>query len=200
MSTTKKIFAESSKSRCNWCLGSEAMTRYHDAEWGTPLHDDTKLFEFLVLEGAQAGLSWSTILNRREGYRKAFENYDIQKIAKYSDIDFERLISDAGVIRNKLKIRSAINNAQRFLEVQKEFGSFDRYIWAFIGFEPIDNKQKSDSDIPPSSPLSDEISKDMKSRGFSFVGTTIIYAHLQATGMVNDHLVSCFRYQQLTGQ
>ncbi len=183
--------------RCNWCLSSDLMTKYHDTEWGTPLHDDNKLFEFLVLEGAQAGLSWNTILTRREGYRKAFENYNVSKIAKYSDKDFERLATDAGIIRNKLKIKSAINNACRFLEVQKEFGSFDRYIWAFIGYEPVNNKFKKDSDIPPSSPLSDQISKDLKNRGFSFVGTTIIYAHLQATGMVNDHLVTCFRYNEL---
>lgn len=173
------------------------MVKYHDTEWGTPLHDDTKLFEFLVLEGAQAGLSWNTILTRREGYRKAFENYDISKIARYTEADFERLLGDVGIIRNRQKIRSAINNAQRFLVVQKEFGSFDRYIWAFTGFRSIDNRQRLDSDIPPSTPLSDQISKDLKRRGFSFVGTTIIYAHLQATGMVNDHLVTCFRYQQL---
>jgi DNA-3-methyladenine glycosylase I len=173
------------------------MTKYHDEEWGTPLHDDNKLFEFLVLEGAQAGLSWNTILNRREGYRQAFENYDIKKIAKYTKKDFERLVSDAGIIRNRLKIKSAINNARKFLEVQKEFGSFDRYIWAFTAFEPVNNKIKSDSQIPPSTPLSDEISEDLKNRGFSFVGTTIIYAHLQATGMVNDHLVSCFRYRKI---
>lgn len=183
--------------RCNWCLSSDLMTKYHDTEWGTPLHDDNKLFEFLVLEGAQAGLSWNTILTRREGYRKAFENYNVSKIAKYSDKDFERLATDAGIIRNKLKIKSAINNACRFLEVQKEFGSFDRYIWAFTGYEPVNNKFKKDSDIPPSSPLSDQISKDLKNRRFSFVGTTIIYAHLQATGMVNDHLVTCFRYNEL---
>lgn len=183
--------------RCKWCLSSDIMTKYHDFEWGVPFHDDTKLFEFLVLEGAQAGLSWNTILNRRVGYRKAFDNFNIPKIAKYTDTDFQRLIGDAGIIRNRLKIKSAINNASRFLEVQQEFGSFDRYIWAFTNFQSINNKFKNDSDIPPSSPLSDQISKDLKNRGFTFVGTTIIYAHLQATGMVNDHLTSCFRYDQL---
>lgn len=185
------------KKRCPWCLSSEVMREYHDKEWGTPLHDDTKLFEFLVLEGAQAGLSWNTILNRREGYRKAFENYNVAKIAKYSDKDFNRLLGDVGIIRNRQKIKSAINNAQRFLEVQKEFGSFDRYIWAFTGYEPINNRNKKDSDILASTPLSDQISKDLIKRGFSFVGTTIIYAHMQATGMVNDHLISCFRYHSI---
>lgn len=173
------------------------MREYHDKEWGTPLHDDAKLFEFLVLEGAQAGLSWNTILNRREGYRKAFENYNVAKIAKYSDKEFNRLLGDAGIIRNRQKIKSAINNAQRFLEIQKEFGSFDRYIWAFTGYEPINNRNKKDSDILASTPLSDQISKDLIKRGFSFVGTTIIYAHMQATGMVNDHLISCFRYNSI---
>lgn len=184
-------------SRCSWCLSSELMTKYHDTEWGTPLHDDRKLFEFLVLEGAQAGLSWNTILTRREEYRRAFADFNIQKVANFIDKDCQKLLSDPGIIRNKLKIKSAINNAQKLLEVQKEFGSFDRYIWAFTKYQPVSNKWQKDSDIPPSSPLSDEISKDLKKRGFSFVGTTIIYAHLQATGMVNDHVVSCFRYKQL---
>jgi len=171
--------------------------RYHDEEWGVPLHDDRKLFEFLVLEGAQAGLSWSTILNKREGYRKAFSSFDPRKVAKYGAADLRRLLGDAGIVRNRQKIASAIHNAQRFLEVQQEFGSFDRYIWAFVDGKPIVNRWRTQSQFPARTALSDAISADLRKRGFSFVGSTIVYAHLQATGMVNDHIVGCFRYREV---
>jgi len=179
--------------RCEWPR-NELAIKYHDEEWGVPLHDDDKLFEFLILEGAQAGLSWDTILRKRENYRKAFDKFDVNKVARYTDKRIEKLLQDEGIIRNRLKVASAVSNAKVFLNVQKEFGSFDKYIWAFIGGKPIVNKWKSISQIPATSPESDTISKDMKKRGFNFVGSTIIYAHMQATGMVNDHLVSCFRY------
>ena len=181
--------------RCTWPT-NELAIRYHDEEWGVPLHDDRKLFEFLILEGAQAGLSWDTILRKRENYRKAFDGFDVNKVARYTDKKIEKLLRDEGIIRNRLKVASAVSNAKAFLEVQKEFGSFDEYIWSFVGGKPIVNKCKQTGDVAATSKESDAISKDMKGRGFKFVGSTIMYAHMQATGMVNDHLVSCFRYKE----
>jgi DNA-3-methyladenine glycosylase I len=173
------------------------MIAYHDSEWGVPLHNDRKLFEFLVLEGMQAGLSWSTILKKRENFRRAFESFDPTKVALYSDKEVKRLLADPGIIRNRLKIMAAINNAQGFLAVQREFGSFDAYIWQFIGGKPVKHHFRSLSELPATSPESDLISSDLKRRGFKFVGSTIVYAHMQATGMINDHLVTCFRYNRL---
>ena len=181
--------------RCTWPT-NELSIRYHDEEWGKPLHDDRGLFEFLILEGAQAGLSWDTILRKRENYRKAFDGFDVNKVARYTDKRIEKLLKDEGIIRNRLKIQSAVSNARAFLKVQKEFGSFDEYIWSFIDGKPVVNEWKKTSQVPATSDKSDEISKDLKKRGFNFVGSTIIYAHMQATGMVNDHLVSCFRYKE----
>ncbi len=181
--------------RCTWPRNDLAI-RYHDEEWGVPLHDEQKLFEFLVLEGAQAGLSWDTILRKRENYRKAFDGFDVEKVARYTDKRIEKLLQNEGIIRNRLKVASAVSNAKAFIEVQKEFGSFDAYIWSFVDGKPILNKWKRTSQIPATSEVSDTISKDLKKRGFNFVGSTIVYAHMQATGMVNDHLVSCFRYKQ----
>lgn len=183
--------------RCPWPGDDPRMLAYHDEEWGVPLHDERKLFEFLVLEGMQAGLSWSTILNKRENFRKAFHGFDPVKIARYTQRDVKRLLADAGIIRNRLKIEAAINNAQRFLDVRRAFGSFDAYVWQFVGGKPIRHRFKSLSEIPATTPESDVLSKDLKQRGFKFVGSTIVYAHMQATGMVNDHLVSCFRYKQV---
>jgi DNA-3-methyladenine glycosylase I len=185
------------RQRCPWPGDDARMIAYHDEEWGVPLHDDRKLFEFLILEGMQAGLSWSTILNKRENFRKAFHGFDPNKIARYTQRDVKRLLADAGIIRNRLKILAAINNAQRFLEVREEFGSFDRYIWRFVDGKPIRNRFRSLSQLPARTELSDAISKDLKQRGFKFVGSTIVYAHMQATGMANDHLVTCFRYDQV---
>jgi DNA-3-methyladenine glycosylase I len=179
--------------RCPWA-STESMIAYHDKEWGKPLHDDRRLFEFLILEGAQAGLSWSTILNRREGYRKAFDRFDPIKMAEYGRKDVARLIKDAGIIRNRLKIESAIRNAKAFLEIQAEFGTFDSYIWQFVGGEPRVNRRRHMRDVPARTVESDAMSKDLKRRGFNFVGTTICYAFMQAVGMVNDHIVTCFRY------
>lgn len=181
--------------RCTWPTNDLAI-RYHDEEWGTPLHDDRRLFEFLILEGAQAGLSWDTILRKRENYRKAFDGFDPKKVARYTDAKIEKLLQDEGIIRNRLKITSAIRNAKAFLKIQSEFGSFDKYIWSFVDEKPINNKLKTSSEIVATSLVSDIISKDLKKRGFNFVGSTIIYAFMQATGMVNDHLTSCFRYKQ----
>ena len=172
------------------------MIEYHDREWGVPLHDDRKLFEFLVLEGAQAGLSWETVLNKRENYRKAFDDFEPTRIAQYTEKDIERLIADPGIIRNRLKIAAAITNAQRFLDVQKEFGSFDNYIWQFVGGRPIKNKFKSLSELPAKTKESEAMSKDLRQRGFKFVGPTICYAFMQAVGMVNDHTIYCFRYDK----
>ena len=169
------------------------MIKYHDEEWGVPLHDDKKLFEFFVLDAFQAGLSWSTILNKRENFRKAFDGFDYKKIAKYSDKDFERLIMDAGIIRNRLKILATIENAKQFMEIQKEFGSFDKYIWGFVNGKPLVNNFKSLKEIPAKTEISDEMSKDLKKRGFKFVGSTICYAFMQAAGLVNDHTLNCFR-------
>ena len=184
-------------SRC-WGDGEDPrMTAYHDKEWGAPLHDDRKIFEFLVLEGMQAGLSWRTILYKRENFRKAFHDFDPAKVARFTARDVRRLLADAGIIRNKLKILAAINNAQRFLEIRKEFGSFDRYIWGFVYGKPVVNRLKTFSKMPARTELSDRVSQDLKARGFKFVGSTIVYSHLQATGVVNDHLVTCFRYDEL---
>ena len=170
------------------------MIQYHDSEWGIPVHDDKKLFEMLILEGAQAGLSWSTILKRRKTYQAAFDGFDPKIIAKYTQKDITRLLLDEGIIRNRLKIKSTINNAQKFLQIQKEFGSFDRYLWGFVGGKPIKNNFAKHTDLPASTEMSDKISKDLKKRGFSFVGTTIVYAYLQAVGVVNDHTKNCFRH------
>lgn len=179
--------------RCAWANG-ELMVRYHDEEWGVPAHDDGTLFEFLILEGAQAGLSWSTILNKRENYRKAFDGFDSGRVARYDRRKIERLLRDPGIVRNKLKIASAVGNAKAFLSVQKEFGSFDRYIWQFVGGKPKINRWKSGQRLPARTPESDAMSKDLKKRGFRFVGSTICYAFMQATGMVNDHSVDCIRH------
>jgi DNA-3-methyladenine glycosylase I len=183
--------------RCEWANSGELERSYHDKEWGVPIHDDGSLFEFLILEGAQAGLSWSTILRKREGYRKAFDNFDARKISKYSETDISRLLRDSEIIRNRLKISATITNARAFLQLQKEAGSFDSYIWQFVNGKPIRNSWKKATDIPSSTPESDAMSKDLKKRGFKFVGTTICYAFMQAVGMVNDHVVRCFRYTEL---
>jgi DNA-3-methyladenine glycosylase I len=185
------------KSRCEWASSDPLYLKYHDREWGVPVHDDQKLFEFLLLEGAQAGLSWLTILRKRENFRKAFDSFNPKKIAKYDNKKVKELLADVGIIRNKLKIDAAIQNAREFLKVQKEFGTFNAYIWQFVGGKPIQNSWKKLKEIPPNSPESDEMSRDLKRRGFRFVGTTICYAHMQACGMVNDHLESCFRYRQV---
>lgn len=181
--------------RCEWA-NEEPNLSYHDNEWGRPEHDDQKLFEFLILEGAQAGLSWVTILKRREGYRKAFSNFDAKKVAKFDKTKVNKLLKDESIIRNQLKVNSAINNAKQFLKVQKEFGSFDKYIWSFVEHKPIKNKFKKLSDLPASTMISEKMSKDLKKRGFNFVGPTICYALMQAIGMVNDHTSGCFRYQK----
>lgn len=185
--------------RCTWTGTDPLMIAYHDTEWGVPLHDDRKIFEFLVLEGMQAGLSWSTILRKRENFRAAFQGFDPEVVACYGAAEIERLLSDSGIIRNRAKIQAAITNARMFLAVQKEYGSFDRYVWEFVGGRPIRHRFRSDSQIPATSPESDRLSADLKKRGFKFVGSTIVYAHMQATGMVNDHLVGCFRYAALPG-
>jgi DNA-3-methyladenine glycosylase I len=184
--------------RCDWVSGADAlMLEYHDREWGVPVHDDRKHFEFLVLEAAQAGLSWSTVLKKREGYRRAFADFDPEKVARFTDRRIESLIQDPSIIRNRLKIAAAVRNARQFLDVQEEFGSFDAYAWRFVDGAPVLNRRKATKDIPATSPQSDAFSKDLKARGFSFVGSTIIYAHMQAVGMVNDHLVDCFRFREL---
>jgi len=175
------------------------MASYHDLEWGVPQHDDNRLFEVLVLDGAQAGLSWRTILNKRENYRNAFDGFNVKKVASYDDKKVKELLQNEGIVRNKLKIASAIRNANVFIEIQKEFGSFDNYIWAFVDNKPIQNKRKSLSEVTATTPLSDKISKDLKKRGMNFVGSTIIYAIMQTIGMVNDHTIKCFRYDELDG-
>ena len=185
------------RKRCEWAGSDPLYIEYHDKEWGVPVHDDRKIFEMLVLEGAQAGLNWLTVLRKRENYRKAFDNFDPRKVAKYDNEKFQKLLATEGIIRNKLKIRSVIQNARAFLEVQKEFGSFNAYIWQFVGGKPIRNSWKSLSELPAQTAESEAMSKDLKRRGFSFVGPTICYAHMQATGMVNDHVVTCFRYKEV---
>jgi DNA-3-methyladenine glycosylase I len=188
------------ESRCPWCLASEAYIAYHDQEWGVPVHDERMLFELLILEGAQAGLSWSTILGKRDNYRKAFDDFDAHKIARYSDKKAASLLADAGIVRNRLKIAAAIQNAKAFLAVQKEFGSFDTYIWSFVGGKSKQHRRRDMKSVPASTPESDAMSRDLKQRGFKFVGSTICYAYMQATGMVNDHLVKCFRHPRLQGK
>jgi DNA-3-methyladenine glycosylase I len=183
--------------RCDWAK-SELMQRYHDTEWGVPLHDDTRLFEFIILEGAQAGLSWEIVLKKRESYRKAFDGFDAQAIARFGPKKIRTLLADPGIIRNKLKVNSAILNAQAMLKIQQEFGSFDAYLWSFVDGKPIVNRRRSMKDIPPRSAESDALSKDLLKRGFKFVGSTICYALMQAVGMVNDHLVTCARYKPLS--
>jgi DNA-3-methyladenine glycosylase I len=187
----------SEKTRCPWSEGvSPAYLEYHDTEWGVPVHDDQKQFEFLILEGAQAGLSWSTVLHRRAGYRRAFADFDPHKIARFTPARIEKLLLDSGIIRNRLKVTAAVSNARAFLELQSAFGSFDRYIWGFVHGRPVVNHWQKQSEVPATSAVSDALSKDMKKRGFSFVGSTILYAHLQATGLINDHLVDCFRHAE----
>ena len=185
------------KQRCSWCGTDPLYVAYHDEEWGVPVYDDAKLFEFLILETFQAGLSWITVLRKRENFRKAFDKFDYKKIAKYKDTKFNELIQDAGIIRNKLKIKATISNAISFMEIQKEFDSFSNYIWSFTKGRPIKNNWKNLSEIPAVTDLSERISKDLKKRGFKFVGSTVIYAHMQATGMVNDHITTCFRYNEV---
>ena len=187
---TKKI------TRCKWAEGvSLDYIEYHDKEWGVPVYDDPAQFEFLLLEGAQAGLSWSTILNKREGYRRAFAGFDVEKVARFTKNRVEKLLQNPGIVRNRLKVESAVTNAQAFIAVQEEFGSFSKYIWRFVDGTPIQNRFEKDSDVPATSPESDALSKDLKKRGFRFVGSTIVYAHMQATGLVNDHVTGCFRHR-----
>ncbi|MBS9462420.1 DNA-3-methyladenine glycosylase I [Flagellimonas sp. 389] len=185
------------KHRCGWCEGDSLYEEYHDREWGVPVKDDDTLFEFLILETFQAGLSWITVLKKRDNFRKAFDNFDYKKIANYNQEKIDELLDDAGIIRNKLKVNATVSNARAFMEVQKEFGSFSEYIWGFVNGKPLKNKVVYYKDAPATTPLSDSISKDLKKRGFKFVGSTVMYAHMQATGMVNDHEVSCFRYDEV---
>lgn len=185
------------KTRCAWAGDDPLYVAYHDAEWGVPVHDDRKLFEFLILEGAQAGLSWLTILRKRENYRRAFAGFDPERVARFGAREVRRLLVDPGIVRNRLKVAGAIRNAQAFLAVQEEFGSFDRFMWQFVGGRPTQNAWRQLQQVPSRTPESDALSKDLRTRGFAFVGSTICYAHMQAVGMVNDHLVNCFRYRQL---
>lgn len=185
------------KNRCGWCQGDELYIAYHDLEWGVPVRDDATLFEFLVLETFQAGLSWITILRKRENFRKAFDGFDYQKIARYDEKKVELLLKNEGIIRNRLKVKATVTNAQAFMKIQHEFGSFSAYIWDFVDHTPIKNSFDNYRNAPANTPLSDTISKDLKKRGFKFVGSTVVYAHMQATGMVNDHEVSCFRYNEV---
>lgn len=180
------------KHRCGWCEKDDLYRAYHDHEWGRPVRDDQKMFEFLILETFQAGLSWYTILAKRENFRKAFDQFDVVKVSQYTETKIQELLQDAGIIRNQLKIRAAVSNAQAYRKIQEEFGSFCNYFWQFTGGKPIDNAPQTLKEVPASSPLSDAISKDLKKRGFKFVGTTVVYAHMQATGMVNDHVVGCW--------
>ncbi|HEX6981749.1 MAG TPA: DNA-3-methyladenine glycosylase I [Balneolaceae bacterium] len=184
--------------RCTWCENTfDQYVRYHDEEWGVPVYDDQKQFEFLTLESAQAGLSWSTILKRREGYRDAFAGFDVEKVARFDEQKIQELLQNSAIIRNELKIRSAVNNAQRFIKIQEEFGTFADYIWSFVDGKPIQNEWTENDEVPATTELSDRLSKELKKRGFKFIGSTIIYAHLQATGLINDHLTSCFRHQEV---
>lgn len=186
------------KKRCDWCENTfDAYVEYHDKEWGVPVHDDKVQFEFLILEGAQAGLSWSTILKKRDGYRNAFANFDVEKVARFDEDKIRGLLNNPGIVRNKLKVRSAVTNAQKFIQVQEEFGSFDEYLWSYVDGTSIQNNWESMKEVPASTEISDQLAKDLKKRGFKFVGSTIMYAHMQAVGMVNDHLVSCFRYKDI---
>lgn len=186
------------KKKCDWCLNQfEEYEKYHDEEWGVPVHDDRTHFEFLILEGAQAGLSWATILKRRSGYQNAFAEFDVNKVALFTEEKIQSILQDPGVIRNKLKVRGAVTNAQKFIEVQKEFGSFNQYIWSFVNHSPIVNQWKTMDEVPATSPESDALSKDMKKRGFKFCGSTIMYAHMQACGLINDHAIDCFRYREV---
>ncbi len=189
--------APTEKERCPWCLKTESYIHYHDTEWGIPVHNDRVHFEFLILEGAQAGLSWLTILNKREGYRKNFADFDPAKVARFTSARIEKILLDPGIVRNRLKVQAAVSNARCFLAIQKEFGSFDSYIWKFVNNRPVVNAWKSPGEVPPISPESDALSKDLIRRGFKFVGSTVIYAHMQACGLINDHLTSCFRYKEL---
>lgn len=183
--------------RCAWCQGDSLYEAYHDEEWGVPVYDDSKLFEFLILETFQAGLSWITVLRKRENFRKAFDGFNYKKIAQYQQSKIDQLLQNTGIIRNKLKVNATVTNAQAFIKIQEEFGSFSKYIWGFTDGKPIKNTFKTINDIPANTALSDTISKDLKKRGFKFVGSTVVYAHMQATGMVNDHETSCFRYEQV---
>jgi DNA-3-methyladenine glycosylase I len=183
--------------RCPWCLGNDIMIEYHDTEWGVPLHDDQKHFEFIVLDGFQAGLSWLTVLRKRQNYHRAFANFEVEKVALFDDSDVEELILNDGIIRNRLKIKATIGNAKAFMDVQKEFGSFDKYIWQFVGGKPIVNNPRQRGDYMATSPQSDAMSKDLKKRGFKFVGSTICYAYMQAAGLVNDHAADCFRQKEV---
>lgn len=185
------------KHKCGWCLGNDLYEAYHDQEWGVPVYDDATLFEFLILETFQAGLSWITILKKRDNFRTAFDNFDYKKIVNYNQKKIDQLLKDEGIIRNKLKIKATISNAQAFVNIQKEFGSFSTYIWRFVDGKPIKNAVTNYKNAPPNTPISDAISKDLKKRGFKFVGSTVIYAHMQATGMVNDHEINCFRYDEV---
>jgi DNA-3-methyladenine glycosylase I len=195
-----KKFVMNNKKRCGWAEGQfDQYIQYHDEEWGVPVHDDQTHFEFLILEGAQAGLSWSTILKRREGYRQSFANFDPEKVAKFDERKIQELLQFEGIIRNKLKVRAAVTNAKNFLEIQEEFGSFDNYVWQFVDGEPIVNHWKSLKEVPATTKESDALSKDLKKRGFKFIGSTIMYAYMQACGLVNDHTVDCFRYKELVG-
>ncbi len=190
----------SGRRRCGWAEGTfPEYVRYHDEEWGVPVRDDRTQFEFLVLESAQAGLSWATILKRRAGYRKAFAGFDPDRVARFRQLRIERLLADPAIIRNRAKVEAAVNNARRFLEVQREFGSFSDYIWSFVGGAPLVNRWRRDDEVPAASEASAALARDLKARGFRFVGETILYAHMQATGLVNDHLVSCFRHRELGG-
>ncbi|MFE3867269.1 DNA-3-methyladenine glycosylase I [Flavobacterium sp. LS2P90] len=183
------------KTRCKWCVGIDIYERYHDEEWGVPVYDDQKLFELLILETFQAGLSWITILKKRKNFQLAFDDFDYKKVALYSEDKIQELLQDAGIIRNQLKIRATVSNAIAFMKVQEEFGSFSKYIWKFIDGQPIQNNRQSLKEVPSTTPISDEISKDLKKRGFKFVGSTVIYAHMQATGMVDDHVADCWKKQ-----
>jgi len=185
------------KTRCAWAGDDPVYHRYHDKEWGVPLHNDKKLFEFLILEGMQAGLSWITILKKRDAFRKAFDNFDCNKVAKYNKAKTDRLMQDAGIIRNRLKIDGAVKNAQAYLRVREEFGTFNRYLWGYVDFTPIQNSRKSLQEVPAKTDLAEKLSKDLKKRGFTFVGPTIVYAIMQATGMVNDHTTDCFRHEEV---
>ncbi len=187
------------KKRCGWGISDELMLRYHDEEWGAPVHDDRKQFEFLVLESAQAGLSWRTVLHKREAYRAAYRDFDPERVARFGKRDIERLLGNPGIVRNRAKIEASITNARRFLDIREEHGSFDAYLWSWTDGAPVVNRRRSLSDIPPRSDLSDRLAKDMKAHGFSFLGSTILYSHLQAVGVINDHLVSCFRWKELAG-